>query len=77
MAFPPIPILKKMTPENKGVWAHIWSRCPKVWDILSHRLGTVNEGRGFQQQTERITHYTLLRKVVCQMGRGRISLYRF
>ena len=94
-----------------GVWPHIWSRCPELWDFLSHRPGAEDEGRGLsytpclllkpdlrlrlhatQAQpcfpaasnalalpggngiftatpTERITHYTLLRKVVCQMGR--------
>ena len=94
-----------------GVWPHIWSRCPELWDFLSHRPGAEDEGRGLsytpcllakpvlrlrlhatQSQpcfpaasnalalpggngifratpTERITHYTLLRKVVCQMGR--------
>ena len=93
-----------------GVWPHIWSRCPELWDFLSHRPGAEDEGRGFHNTpclllksalcfrltspkqspaflprqmplpspggngifratpTERITHYTLLRKVVLPNG---------
>ena len=29
-----------------GVWPHIWSRCPELWDFLSHRPGAEDEGRG-------------------------------
>ena len=92
-----------------GVWPHIWSRCPELWDFLSHRPGRRTRDGGFHNTpclllksalcfrltspkqspaflprqmplpspaatvfsgnaTERITHYTLLRKSCAKWG---------